>query len=268
MCIYYLFRWGSRICHQAASTMQTAVAAPSAGSNLMPQILFCLVHYRQDLFSEVIAFNAHWMSFIAYTIAFAGPADAVASSIAILLGITIDCAVTVLMATELGTGLCIIAGLTHCCWEWASQPTTKPAYVPKRLRGWNPLKRITKDCLSAVDASIRYNVRLVTSWRWNDPDHTQPDEDQEDQDDDCGPYADAVDKCRQDNMILMDIEGHRAIAKARLSIMHRVLMFTQALKGGDFWADSTFVSLCSNMIFSLKASTTAVHDHRYDSDSS
>jgi hypothetical protein len=110
-------------------------------SYLLEQLLY-LVHSRLDL-PAIIYFHSHWMSFIAYAIAFAGPTAAIAASAITLAGISIDCAAATFQSTEVGSALCLLGYLTRIIWASASHTSSPPAYIPKQHRGWNPVKRHT-----------------------------------------------------------------------------------------------------------------------------
>jgi hypothetical protein len=268
--------------------------------HLLEQLLY-LVHSRLDL-PAIIYFHSHWMSFIAYAIAFAGPTAAIAASAITLAGISIDCAAATFQSTEVGSALCLLGYLTRIIWAWASHTSSPPAYIPKQHRGWNPVKRHTTallqeatwdnfqagvmaatDCLAhrardSISTTTHVlwtivhldNLALVAAV-WN---HAQDNEDDDETTTD-GPYATAANKCSSDHAKLLHIEEHRAIAHAHdnnagLSI-RQLLLFIQALKGEhsqrphQSWRQLIALTFVIN---SYRASTTAAHDHRYDLNSS
>jgi uncharacterized metal-binding protein len=241
------------------------------------------------------------MSFIAYAIAFAGPTAAIATSAITLAGISIDCAAATFQSTEVGSALCLLGYLTRIIWAWASHTSSPPKYIPRRLRGWNPVKRRTKALLQEVTwdslqagamAAIeclaqpaRASINTTTHILWTIARLENlalvaaawtPVEDNEDDYEEAttdGPFAAAANKCRSDHAKLLHIEEHRAIAHAHsftASPLRRLLMFMQTLMGehsqGPHQSWRQLIAL-TFVIVSYRASTTAAHDHRYDSDS-
>jgi hypothetical protein len=282
---------------RAVAQAHTTLFEANERSHLLEQLLY-LIHSRLDL-SAILFFHSHWMSFIAYAVAFAGPTLAIAASITTLVGVSIDCAALTFLSTELGSVLCLLGLLTRIIWKWGSYSSSLPTYIPKRHRGWNPVKRRIKVllqemswdstnerataavvCLAQIarnssntTANILWTVarlenRALVSAAW---DHAQDAEDEEETTTD-GPYAAATNKCRSDHAHLLHIEEHRAIAHSHhVTPIRWFLLFLQALKGG--FARRPHPSLrqllaLSFVMVSCQASTyKASSDHRYDSDS-
>jgi hypothetical protein len=85
---------------RAVASARTTLLEAKECCYLSEQLLY-LVHSRLDL-SAIISFHSHWMSFIAYAIAFAGPTAAIAASAFTLAGISIDCAAATFQSMEVG----------------------------------------------------------------------------------------------------------------------------------------------------------------------
>lgn len=275
---------------QARNTLMEA----NEGRYLSEQLLY-LIHSRLN-HNDITSYHSHWMSFLVYAIAFLGPVHAIASLLIIVLGVCIDCITASFVSTEVGAGIGLIANLTRIVWIWARLPTEKPTYVPKRDRGWSPIKRRARACLEQASwCNIKLGVRAIA---WNTARHSvrslsaansilhqvialehaaiiqsawnQYDQGQEDIDEDSvgdGPYAAALNKCRSQHNKLLHIEEHRAIASARLSKWDQFREILQSIKSGRFRTIGLPILALTMVIFSLKASTTAVNDHKYDSDS-
>jgi Reverse transcriptase (RNA-dependent DNA polymerase)/GAG-pre-integrase domain len=250
--------------------------------------LACIILTRLD-FAEIDSFHSHWMSFVVYAIACLGPQHATASILLTVFGLFFDCLMAAFLSTEVGSGLGLLFNLAHLLYEWGSQPTHPPPYVPKRLRGWKPLRTRIKTmvrvvswvnistvaksvankgahCVSAFATAVKQVINQehasITQSAWSQPDQ---DDDDDDYPPDDGPYATAVSKCRSSHESLLHIEEHRAIAKARTSLWQQLLTFMQCLKGGNFSAAKLIV--LSMVILKSATSTVAPCDHYYDSDS-
>jgi hypothetical protein len=210
--------------------------------------LACIILTRLD-FAEIDSFHSHWMSFVVYAIACLGPQQATASILLTVFGLFFDCLTAAFLSMEVGSGLGLLANLAHLLFEWGSQPTYPPPNVPKRLRGWRPLRTRIKTmvqvvswvnittvaksaankgahCVSAFATAVTQviNQEHASIIQSDDDDHTQDD----------GPYATAVSKCRSSHESLLRIEEHRAIARARTSLWQRLLTSCNASREGIF----------------------------------